>query len=42
MTLVIETRSDMGRVTRLLASHPEWSYGTRCGDNGTIVVEVRA
>ena len=40
MTLVIETRWDMGPVTRLLCSHPEWHYHTRAGDGGCIVILV--
>jgi hypothetical protein len=40
MTLEIATRNDMGSVTRLLTSHPEWAYHTHAGDNGSIVIEV--
>jgi hypothetical protein len=40
MTLVIASKSDLGRVTRELASHPEWEYHTHAGDNGEIVIDV--
>jgi hypothetical protein len=40
MTLQIETRGDMGPVTRQLAAHPEWRYHAAAGDGGTIVIIV--
>lgn len=40
MTLVISTKSDLGKVTRVLTAHPEWHYSTHSGDNGEIVIEV--
>lgn len=40
MTLIIETRNDMGRITRLLSKHPEWNYRTVRGDHGAIVILV--
>ena len=40
MTLQIETRGDMGPVTRQLAAHPEWRYHAVAGDGGTIVIII--
>jgi hypothetical protein len=40
MTLVIASRQDMGRVTRLLVAHPDWRYHSRRGEGGVILVDV--
>lgn len=40
MTLVIASRQDMGRVTRLLVEHPDWRYHSRRGAGGVILVDV--
>lgn len=41
MTIVIITRQDLGRVTRILAAHPDWAYQSHAGEHGEIVLDIQ-
>lgn len=40
MTVQINSKSELAAWTRKLTANPAWTYTTRCGDGGTLILII--